>query len=78
MDIRSAEKMLRESGKAQELMYAVTAEEGRRLESLIDKDAVRAAVAEGDPAKLAETLRAVLNTGEGRALAEKISGIMKK
>lgn len=78
MDIRSAEKMLRESGKAQELMNAVTAEEGRRLESLIDKDAVRAAVAEGDPAKLAETLRAVLNTGEGLALAEKISGIMKK
>ena len=78
MDIRSAEKMLRESGKAQELMNAVTAEEGRRLESLIDKDAVRAAVAEGDPAKLAETLRAVLSTGEGRALAEKISGIMKK
>lgn len=78
MDIRAAEKMLRESGKAQELMNAVTAEEGRRLESLIDKDAVRAAVAEGDPAKLAETLRAVLNTGEGRVLAEKISGIMKK
>ena len=78
MDIRAAEKMLRESGKAQELMNAVTAEEGRRLESLIDKDAVRAAVAEGDPTKLAETLRAVLNTGEGRALAEKISGIMKK
>ena len=78
MDIRAAEKMLRESGKAQELMNAVTAEEGRRLESLIDKDAVRAAVAEGDPAKLAETLRAVLNTGEGRALAEKISEIMKK
>ena len=78
MDIRAAEKMLRESGKAQELMNAVTAEEGRRLESLIDKDAVRAAVAEGDPAKLTETLRAVLNTGEGRALAEKISGIMKK
>ncbi len=78
MDMKALEKLLRESGKARELMNAVTPEEGRRLESLVDSRAVSEAMANGDAAQLEAALRRILNSGEGRALAERISGIMNK
>lgn len=72
------DKILRDTGKAKELMSAASDEDLKRLEGIVDKKAVEAALAKGDVKSLEGILRQVLNTGEGKALAEKISGIMGK
>ncbi len=77
-DFSSVEKLLKESGRAGQIMDAVSPEDAQRLENMVDKDALNTALARGDMQSLEGILRQVLNTGEGRALAQKISGIMGK
>ena len=77
-DFGAMEKYLRSSGNAGTIMEAVSGEDTRRLESMIDKDALSNALAQGDVKSLESMLRQVLNTGEGKALAQKISGLMNK
>ena len=77
-DFSSVEKLLRESGKAGQIMDAVSGENTKRLERMIDKEQLNTALEKGDVKSLETILRQVLNTGEGKALARKISGIMGK
>ena len=77
-DFSSVERLLRESGKAGQIMDAVAGEDTKRLESMIDKEKLNTALAKGDVQSLESILRQVLNTGEGKALARKLSGIMGK
>ena len=51
--------------------------EARRLEQSLDPAAVERAARSGDGAQLKAILHQVLSTEEGRALAEKLSGLGK-
>lgn len=75
-DFSAMQNMLKNSGKASEIINSISAEDSRKLESLVDKKELEKAVANGDMKTMESMLRQVLNTGEGRALAQKISGIM--
>ena len=77
-ELGAIEKFLTDSGKAEKISQAVSAEEVKRLENMIDSAALSSALAKGDVKSLENMLRQVLNTGEGKALAQKISGIMGK
>lgn len=77
-DFGSMQKALKNSGKAGEIMAAISPEDGKKLEAMVDKKALEKAVSDGDMKSMENMLRQVLSTGEGRALAQKISGIMGK
>ena len=77
-DFSSVEKLLRESGKAGQIMDAVSGEDTKRLERMIDKEQLNTALEKGDVKSLETILRQVLNTGAGKALARQLSGIMGK
>ncbi|MGI6028963.1 MAG: hypothetical protein ACOX81_06105 [Candidatus Heteroscillospira sp.] len=74
----AVEKFLKDSGRAGNLMNAVSGEDAKKLESMVDKEKLNNALAKGDVQTLEGILRQVLNTGEGKALAQKISGMMGK
>jgi len=77
-DLSYIEKLLKDSGKAEKISQAISGTDTQRLESMLDTAALSSALASGDVKSLENMLRQVLNTGEGRALAQKISGIMGK
>ena len=64
------------NGKRGDSLRAVAdSAEGRALEQKLDPAAVEKAARSGDPAQLQALLKEVLATEEGRALAEKLSGL---
>ena len=77
-DLGAMVKYLQNSGNAEKIMEAVSKTDTRRLEEMVDKDALGKALEKGDAKSLENMLRQVLNTGEGRELAKKISGIVGK
>ncbi|MGE4353002.1 MAG: hypothetical protein AB7D36_02820 [Oscillospiraceae bacterium] len=77
-DFDSIQKMLQKTGKTSELMGFMSSEEGKRVEKLVDKSALEQAMQKGDIKSMERMLRQVLSTGEGKALADKISEIMTK
>lgn len=77
-DLGSLGKYLADEGKVKKMMSAVSGEDAKKLESMIDRDSLSSALAGGDVKSLENILRQVLNTGEGRELARKISGILDK
>ena len=76
MSVKDAETLGREllAGKnGAALREAAASEEARALGQKLDPKLVEQAVRSGDGEKLREVLTQVLNTEEGRALAEKLS-----
>lgn len=77
-EFESVQKMLEKTGKAGDLMDLASTAEGKKIEGMIDKSALEKAMSSGDVKTMEAMLRQVLSTGEGKALAKKISGIMGK
>ena len=69
---------LERRGKTEGLKALADSEDGRRLSGMIDAGAVEAAARSGDSRALAELLRGVLATDEGRRLAESVEKLIKE
>ena len=61
--------------KGKRLESVVNSPEGKRLEQQLDPAAVEKAARSGDPAQIRALLQQVLATEEGKALAQKLSGL---
>ena len=76
------DKMSREllkGGKADELNKVVNSAEGKKISGMVDGNALKKAVAEGDIGTINRILGQFLSTDEGKALAKKIGdGFGKK
>ena len=77
-DWEALNKELEQSGRARELKKLANSADGQKLGKMLDEDAVRSAVKNGDTAGLQEMLRGVLSTGEGQRLAAQIRQLMGK
>jgi hypothetical protein len=77
-DLSAIEQSLRQSGQAGKLMEAVSDADKKRLEGLVDREKLGAALQSGDTKSLENILRQVLSTGGGKALAQKIAGVLGK
>ncbi len=77
-DWEALNKELEQSGRAGELKKLANSADGQKLGKMLDEDAVRSAVKNGDTAGLQEMLRGVLSTGEGQRLAAQIRQLMGK
>ena len=76
------DKMSREllkGGNADELKKVVNSAEGKKISGMVDGNALKKAVAEGDSGTINRILSQFLSTEEGKALAKKIGdGFGKK
>lgn len=68
---------LKNSGKAEKLKSLADSDEGKALSRMLDAEAVERAARSGDAAALRNILDNVLNTDEGRRLAESIKNAMR-
>lgn len=72
------ERELQNSPKGESLRALAESEEGRRLSSMLDAQAVESAAKSGDTQALKSILSQVLSTKEGQSLAKKLAQAMKK
>ena len=72
-DFGKMSKELLKGGKAGELKNVVNSAEGKKIGNMVDGNALKKAVAEGDNDTMNRILSQVLSTEEGKALAKKIS-----
>lgn len=70
-------EQLKKSGKAEKLKSLADSEDGKALSRMLDAEAVERAAKNGDAAALQSILSSVLNTDEGRRLAESIKNAMR-
>ena len=70
-------EQLKNSGKAEKLKSLADSDEGKALSRMLDAEAVERAARSGDAAALRNILDNVLNTDEGRRLAESIKNAMR-
>ncbi len=77
-DWEALSKELEQSGKAGELKKLANSADGQKLGKMLDGEAVRSAVKNGDTAGLQQMLRGVLSTGEGQRLAAQLRQLMGK
>lgn len=78
--MKSFEELGRElerRGKTEDIKRIAESEDGQRLGRLVDADDVERAARAGDSAALREMLRRVLDTDEGRRLAENVRKMMQ-
>ena len=78
MDAEKLARELERSGKGEALRSLGASAEGKKLESMIDGEALQKALQNGDAASLKKMLGALLSTPEGKALAENVGRIMGK
>ena len=78
-DFEKISRELLKSGNADELNKVVNSAEGKKISGMVDGNALKKAVAEGDNSTVNRILRQFLSTDEGKALAKKIGdGFGKK
>ena len=78
--MRELDKLSRElekSGKGAGLMRLAESEEGQKLGRMLDVDAIRRAVGNGDSETLKTLLSGVLSTDEGKRLTENVRKMME-
>lgn len=78
--MKSFEELGRElerRGKTEDIKRIAESEDGQRLGRLVDAGDVERAAKAGDSAALREMLRRVLDTDEGRRLAENVRKMMQ-
>ncbi|MEA4896334.1 MAG: hypothetical protein VB064_13900 [Oscillospiraceae bacterium] len=66
-------KELLKGGKAGEISKVVNSSEGKKIGSMVDGNALKKAVAEGDNETVNRIMGQFLSTDEGKSLAKKIS-----
>lgn len=74
-DLEALGKELLQGEKGKRLESVIHSPEGKRLEQQLDPVAVEKAARSGDPAQIRALLQQVLATEEGKALAQKLSGL---
>lgn len=77
-DLEKLRRELERSGRTEQLKTLAQSEEGRRLRSMVDAEAVAGALRNGDGAALQQQLSALLSTGEGQRLAERLKKLMER
>ncbi len=77
-DFESMKNMLKQSGKANDIMNAISPDDNKKIGELIDQKALSKAMTSGDTKAMEDIVRGFLNTGDGKAIAEKIVGIIGK
>ena len=76
-NLEDIERAITSSGKASQLQSLANSPEGQRLAAQLDAKALEKAAKSGNAAALQTAMRQILSTQEGRALAEKLSAILK-
>lgn len=76
-DVQKLSNELAGGKKGEALRRLGSTPEGKKLESMIDGEALQKALQSGDGAALQKMLGALLATQEGRRLADDVSKIMK-
>ena len=77
MDFEKVGKELQKSGKADKMKSLADSAEAKRLSSMIDSKAVEKAAKSGDADALKGILKQVLDTDEGKRLAQMLGEAMK-
>ena len=72
MDMEAYGKSLWESGAGEKLLGLAGSEAGAKLAAQVDGRAVQEAAQRGDSRELADLLKNILSTAEGRAFAEQV------
>lgn len=75
-DLRKLEEELRRSGRLDALRALAASGEGKGLGGQLDAAAAEQALRSGDTAALQAFLKGVLQSGEGRRLAEQVREVM--
>lgn len=76
-NLEKINERLKNSGKADKLKSLAESDEGKAVGRMLDAEAVERAARSGDAAALQNILNNVLNTDEGRRLAESIKNAMR-
>jgi phosphopantetheine adenylyltransferase len=76
--IEDISRAIRESGKEREFDAIAASPEGKKVGSMVDTQKAQRAVQDGDTAALKEILQQVLQTEDGRALAERLGNMLGK
>lgn len=76
-NLEKINERLKNSGKADKLKSLAESDEGKAVSRMLDAEAVERAARSGDAAALQNILNNVLNTDEGRRLAESIKNAMR-
>ncbi len=76
-DLRKLEEELRRSGRLDALRALAASGEGKGLGGQLDAAAAEQALRSGDTAALQAFLKGVLQSGEGRRLAEQVREVME-
>jgi hypothetical protein len=77
-DFEQVGKEVLKGTDAKKLNEVANSADGKKIASMLDAKAVERAAKSGDTAALQEILSRVLNTDEGKRLAQSISGIIGK
>ena len=72
-DFDKISKDLFKSGKGSDLKNVVNSSEGQKIGKMVDGNALKKAIADGDNDTVNRIMNQVLSTDEGKALAKKIS-----
>ena len=77
-DLEKLRQELARSGKSADLQALARSAEGQKLKGMVDPQALRKAAQSGDSQALAKLLGGILETPEGRSLAESVRKLMGK
>lgn len=77
-DLEKLRQELARSGKSADLQALARSAEGQKLKGMVDAQALRKAAQSGDSQALAKLLGGILETPEGRSLAESVRKLMGK
>ncbi len=77
-DFNAMKNMFMESGKANDIMKSISPDDNKKIGELIDKKALSKAFTSGDTNSMEQILKGFLNTEDGKAIANKIIGIVGK
>lgn len=77
-DLEKLRQELARSGKSADLQALARSAEGQKLKGMVDAQALRRAAQSGDSQALAKLLGGILETPEGKSLAESVRKLMGK
>ena len=77
-DLEKLRQELARSGKSADLQALARSAEGQKLKGMVDPQALRRAAQSGDSQALAKLLGGILETPEGKSLAESVRKLMGK
>lgn len=75
-DLEKLRQELARSGKSADLQALARSAEGQKLKGMVDAQALRRAAQSGDSQALAKLLGGILETPEGKSLAESVRKLM--